>query len=106
MYGMDAFTPPERVARFFEVVAAPTRVIVLRIVMEKTRTYNELFDLIDEDVMSRGSVYEALRDLKRWGYVEDDAPENVRRRSKRTTFWANKDIIADDLGATVAYFAS
>jgi DNA-binding transcriptional ArsR family regulator len=95
---------PEEVTRFVEALAAPTRLAVLRALMEKPRTYPELFELFGDEVMSRASVYEALRDLRRWGYLLDDAPDDVVRRRKRTLFWANKELIAEDMGALFAYF--
>ncbi|TFC93007.1 MULTISPECIES: hypothetical protein [Cryobacterium] len=100
---MSAIPAPERVARFHEAYSAPTRAIVLRILLQKSRTYFELFDLIGEDVMSRGSVHEAIRELGRLGYVQNNAPEGVRRRPAKTQFWANRELIAADLGATVGY---
>lgn len=103
MNRMPVIPAPERVARFHEAYSAPTRAIVLRILLKKSRTYAELFDLIGEDVMSRNSVHEALRDLGRLGYVEDDAPAGIRRRPAKTVFWACRELIAEDLGATVAY---
>ena len=103
MNDMPGINAPERVDRFHEAYSAPTRAIVLRILLKKSRTYTELFDLIPEDVMSRNSVHEALKDLGRLGYVQDDAPEGSKRRPARTTFWACRELIADDLGATVAY---
>ena len=103
MNGMADLPTPERVARFSEALAAPTRLVVLRVLMQGPRTYTDLFNEIGEGVMSRGSVYEALRDLKRLGYVLDDAPDDVVRRAKRTLFWADKALVAGDLGATVAY---
>jgi len=104
MNGMADLPTPERVARFLEAFAAPTRVTVLRVLMQGPLTYGDLFDKIGSDVMSQSAVYSALHDLKIRGYVEDDAPDDVVRRLKRTLFWANKQLIADDLGATVAYF--
>jgi DNA-binding transcriptional ArsR family regulator len=103
MNDMAGINAPEPVARFHEAYSAPTRAIVLRILLKKPRSYTELFDLIPEDVMSRNSVHEALKDLGRLGYVEDDAPEDLKRRPPKTTFWANRELIADDLGATVAH---
>ena len=103
MNGMPGINAPERVARFHEAYSAPTRATVLRILLKKRRSYNELFDLIPEDVMSRNSVHEALKDLGRLGYVEDDAADGLKRRPPKTTFWANRELIAEDLGATVAY---
>lgn len=103
MNGMPGINAPERVARFHEAYSAPTRAIVLRILLKQRRSYTELFDLIPEDVMSRNSVHEALKDLGRLGYVEDDAADGLKRRPPKTTFWANRELIAEDLGATVAY---
>lgn len=103
MNDMAGINAPERVARFHEAYSAPTRAIVLRILLKKDRTYAELFDLIPEELMSRNSVHEALKDLGRLGYVEDDAPDSMKRRPSKTTFWANRELIADDLGATVAH---
>jgi DNA-binding transcriptional ArsR family regulator len=105
MNGMADLPTPQQVARFLEAFGgAPTRVTVVRVLMKGPRTYTDLFNEIGEDVMSRGAVYSALHELKIRGYVEDDAPNDVVRRLKRTLFWANKQLIADDLGATVAYF--
>jgi DNA-binding IclR family transcriptional regulator len=73
------------------------------VLLQGPLTYTDLFNRVGEEVMSRASVYEALRDLKRLGYVEDDAPDGVVRRTKRTLFWANKELVAEDLGATVAH---
>jgi DNA-binding transcriptional ArsR family regulator len=95
---------PERVKRFREVVAAPTRMAVLRLLMKETLTYPELFDRLSEDVMSRGAVYEALRELKRVGYVQDDAPDDVVRRRKLTHFWADRELVGEDMGAFFVYF--
>jgi len=103
MNDMAGINAPERVARFHEAYSAPTRAIVLRIVLKRPLTYTELFDLIPEDVMSRNSVHEALKDLGRLGYIEDDAPDELKRRPSKTTFWANRELIAEDLGATVAH---
>ena len=106
MNRMPAIPAPERVVRFHEAYSAPTRAIVLQILLKKPRNYTELFDLIGDDVMSRGAVHEALRDLGRLGYVENDAPAGIRRRPSKTMFWTNRELVADDLGATVAYLLS
>jgi len=103
MRPMAGLPTPERVARFQEAYAAPTRAYVLRVLLQQSRTYPELFALISEETMSRSSVYEALRDLTRFGYVEDDAPEGAVRKPKRTKIWACRELIAEDLGATVAW---
>jgi DNA-binding transcriptional ArsR family regulator len=103
MNGMPGINAPERVARFHDAYSAPTRAVVMSILLKKSRTYTELFELIPEDVMARNSVHRALEDLSRLGYVEDDAPDGSKRRPPKTTFWANRELIADDLGATVAY---
>jgi DNA-binding transcriptional ArsR family regulator len=103
MNDMPGTNAPERVERFHEAYSAPTRAIVLRILLKKPRTYTELFDLISEDVMARNSVHRAIEDLSKLGYVQDDAPDGTRRRPAKTTFWANRELIAEDLGATVAY---
>jgi len=104
MNGMADLPTPERVARFLDACAAPTRLAVLHVLMHGPMTYGELFDKIGSDVMSQSTVYGCLHDLKVRGYVQDDAPDDVVRRLKRTLFWANKQLISDDLGATVAYF--
>lgn len=103
MNDMPGINAPERVERFHEAYSAPTRAIVLKILLKKPRTYAELFDLIPEGVMVRNSVHRAIDDLSRLGYVEDDCPAEFKRRPPKTTFWANRELIADDLGATVAY---
>jgi DNA-binding transcriptional ArsR family regulator len=104
MNGMADLPTPERVTRFLDACAAPTRVTVLHVLMQGPMTYGELFEKIGSDVMSQSAVYGALHDLQVRGYVEDDAPDDVVRRLKRTLFWANKQVISEDLGATVAYF--
>jgi hypothetical protein len=54
--------------------------------------------------MSYGAVYQALIDVERLGYVHDDAPDGVVRKSKRALYAANNQLFAEVLGASVAHF--
>lgn len=102
MKRMTEPSSPDRVARFQEVYAGPTRVTVMRLLLQHSRSYRELIELTQGE-MSRPAVYKALDELVRVGYVEHDAPDSDHRKPSKTRFTARRDLIAEDLGATVAH---
>jgi DNA-binding HxlR family transcriptional regulator len=94
---------PEAVARFQEVCASPTRVLVLRFLLRSGRTgYPELRQASDGH-MSFQRLHTALSELSEAGYVDDDAPPTAARKPRSTQFWAVRERIAGDFGATAQY---
>lgn len=93
---------PDRVALFQELFSAPSRVLVLRVLLPKPLSFNELFDAIG-DTMSRPAVHAALIDLRSMGYVEDDAPDDVLRRPAGTVFTARRDLVTRDFAQVLEF---
>jgi len=93
---------PDRVALFQELFSAPSRLLVLRALMPKPLTFNELFNTIG-NTMSRPAVHSALVDLRSMGYIEDDAPDDVLRRPAGTKFTARRDLITRDFGQVLEF---
>jgi len=94
---------PDAVARFQEVCASPTRVVILRFLLRGgRRSYPELRQAT-EGHMSFQRFHRALGELADAGYVIDDAPTDATRKPQSTHFWAARERIAADYGATAAY---
>ena len=93
---------PERVTVFQELFSAPARVLVLRALLPKPLNYGELFDKLG-DVMSRPAIHGALIDLRAMGYIEDDAPDGVIRRSSMTKLTARRDLVTHDFSQALEF---
>jgi len=94
---------PERVARYQEAFAAPSRVIIVRILLKGSLNFPELMDAAAAQSVSRDSVHAAIRDLTRCGYVTDDSDPNKKRKPTTTKFTAERALITKDLTEFVAY---
>lgn len=94
---------PERVARYQEAFAAPSRVLLVRILLKQSLNFHDLIEAAALEAVGRDSVYAALRDLARYGYVTDDADPSKKRKPNTTVFTANRSRITQDLTEFVAF---
>jgi hypothetical protein len=95
---------PAAVVRFQDAMAAPSRVAVIQHLMGQQMTFNDLFAAVG-DTQARPTLYSALNDLIKIGYVADDEPEPVRRKRSTTLFTANRTLVVEDMAATFVYLA-
>jgi DNA-binding HxlR family transcriptional regulator len=94
---------PERVARFQEVFAAPSRVQLVRILLKGSLNFSELMAAAEAVAVSRDSVHAALRDLHRFGYISDDADPTKKRKPNSTRFTADRELITADFAAFMTF---
>jgi DNA-binding transcriptional ArsR family regulator len=94
---------PDEVAHFQEMLTSPSRVIVLKALLQQPRTVADLHDVVGLS-MSKPSMFNALSELRERGYIEDDAPAGTRRRAAGTKHWARQSVIARELAQMLEYF--
>ncbi|GAA4266611.1 helix-turn-helix domain-containing protein [Frondihabitans peucedani] len=94
---------PDEVAHFQEMLTSPSRVLVLRALLQEPRTVADLYDVVKPS-MSKPSMFNALAELRDRGYTEDDAPEGTRRRGPGVKHWAKQSVVTRELAQLLEYF--
>ncbi len=94
---------PDEVAHFQEMMTSPSRVLVLRALLEEPRTVSALYEVVKAS-MSKPSMFNALAELRDRGYIEDDAPVGTRRRGPNVRHWARQSIVTKELARLLEFF--
>lgn len=94
---------PPRVVRFQEVFAAPSRVLLVRILLKQSLNFAEVIEAAAAESVNRDSVYTGLRDLARYGYITDDAGPGRKRKPNTTVFTADRELITGDMAAFMVF---